>query len=345
MLIKALKNTDFQHPSHQSHGIERTNTMIFLNQSDIFSISRAHVQSAVEDAYRVLVSENFNMPDRIHVHDRGNTLLLMPCFSEKYFATKLVSVFPKAWQHQMPVVNGMLVLCDNTTGRPLSVMDGAAITAQRTGAVGGLAVKYLSRDDLQTAGIFGAGIQGCFQARYLLSNRAINTLYIHDHKPELADKMARMIENEFAGVSCRVEQDPETVIRSSELVICATTSPTPVFELEDLQTGPAIYIGIGSFQPDMQEFPDAVTRMAEKVYVDTAFAVEESGDLKKPIEKGLLPQDKIELFASIVDAGQPVTGKPVFFKSVGMALFDLTVAAMVYEAAREQGLGQSLKQD
>ena len=51
--------------------------MIFLNQSDIFDIPRSRIQSAVEDAYRILLSTRFHMPDRIHVHHKENTLLLI----------------------------------------------------------------------------------------------------------------------------------------------------------------------------------------------------------------------------------------------------------------------------
>ena len=90
-------------------------------------------------------------------------LLLMPYFSEKFFATKIVSVFSEAQQHGQAAVNGVMILSDNISGEPLAIMDGAAITAQKTGAVGGLGVRFLTPEAVRTAGILGAGVQGLSQ--------------------------------------------------------------------------------------------------------------------------------------------------------------------------------------
>jgi ornithine cyclodeaminase/alanine dehydrogenase-like protein (mu-crystallin family) len=110
-------------------------------------------------------AQKFFMPDRIHVPQKENTLLVMPCFGDAYMATKLVTVFPKAPESGFPVVNGMVILADNHTGQPLAILDGAALTARRTGAVGGLATACLSPDSVHTAGVIGAGVQrknSCF---------------------------------------------------------------------------------------------------------------------------------------------------------------------------------------
>ncbi len=318
--------------------------MLFLNQKTVYGISGQSVQSAVEDAYRILLSKEFHMPDRIHVSHRENTLLLMPCFSEKYFATKLVSVFPNAYQKNMPAVNGVLVLCDNASGNPLAVMDGAAITAQRTGAVGGLGVKYLTHPDITTAGIFGAGIQGYFQSRYLLMNRRIKTLYICDLNHILSTKMASMIQNEFKDVKCMVVSNPSKLVESSEVIITATTSTSPLFDKEAVKpSANKTFIGIGSFRPDMQEFPETVAQMADRVFVDTLFAKEESGDIHIPLKKQVIDDSKIETFSSVIEEPERVGKGMFFFKSVGMALFDLTVAAMMYETALEKKMGQQLE--
>lgn len=321
---------------------ERDDIMLFLNQSDIYTIADASVQDAVKEAYHTFLSGKFQMPNRVHVGSGENTLLLMPCFAGRYFATKLVSVFPGAHEYNMPAVNGMVVLCDNTTGNPIAVMDGAALTAQRTGAVGGLAVKLLTRETITAAGIFGAGTQGYFQARYLLHNRKITDLLICDPNRESAGRMARKLASQYSGLSCRAVDDPDTVVRQSQVIICATTSTTPVFDIRDTDTMPDTFIGIGSFRPDMQEFPIRVSQMVDHLFVDTPFAVEESGDLAIPIKEKTIAEGKVKPFAGIVDSTGPVPAGKVFFKSVGMALFDLMVAAMIYETAVEQNLGKKL---
>ncbi|MCG8616378.1 MAG: ornithine cyclodeaminase family protein [Desulfobacterales bacterium] len=319
--------------------------MLILNKQDISLVDRKLIQDAVLNAYVLMNSGRFNMPDRSHVHDGENTLLLMPCFSEKYFATKLVSVFPGAPAKGLPAVNGLMTLADNTSGKPLAVMDGAAVTAERTGAVGGLGGLYLTPPALQCAGILGAGVQGYSQVRYLLLNRSITTLQIYDLFPESAEKMADHFRQTHPEITFQVAESPDELVASSDLVIAATTSTTPLFSNDDGLVQGKTFISIGSYTPEMKEFPDAVIKNAHRVYVDTPFAAKESGDICQPLARGIVEKEKIHPFAGLVQASEDTCqkdGEIVFFKSVGMALFDLSVASALYELAVEEKLGVTL---
>ncbi len=316
--------------------------MRFLNKQDINSISRQLIQDAVKEAYLKMLKNDFNMPDRMHVEDTGNTLLLMPCFSKDFFSTKLVSVFPDASQYKLPSVNGILVLNDNLSGKPLAVMDGAALTAQRTGAVGGLGIHYLTPNEIKSAGIFGAGVQGLYQAKYLLLNRSIKTLYLNSKSGQSAEKLANILSGEFKDTRFVTEDNPEQMVEKSDLVIAATTSSKPVFNGSDINVKGKTFISIGSFRPDMQEFPDEVIVGADHVYVDTLFAVKESGDICHPIAKQQISEEEIEQFASLLDMSTFSKGNTYMFKSVGMALFDLTVSTAIYEWAQKEDIGQIL---
>ncbi|MDD9304337.1 MAG: ornithine cyclodeaminase family protein [Desulfobacter sp.] len=321
--------------------------MLFLNKEDLAQMDQHRIQNAVLTAYELMNSKKFNMPDRIHVQDKENTLLLMPCFGEQYFATKLVSVFPNAAQKGLPVVNGLMTLADNGSGIPLAVMDGAAVTAERTGAVGGLGVRLLTDPQIKTAGIFGAGVQGFSQVRYLMLNRDIQTLLICDINTEAAQTMADNLSATFKDVDVKVVKQPDDLVELSELVIAATTSPQPLFSDDhDLVKGKT-FISIGSFRPEMKEFPDAVITCADKVFVDTLFAAKESGDICQPLEKKIKTIEDILPFAGLVGAGRSRENtrgndQTLFFKSVGMALFDLTVASAIYNLALETKTGTAL---
>lgn len=316
--------------------------MLFLNKESIIAADRTLIQDAVAGAYDLMNKGLYNMPDRIHVQDRDNTLLLMPCFTTDYFATKLVSVFPGAPAAGLPVVNGVMTLADNETGKPLAVMDGAAVTAERTGAVGGLAVSLLTDKGLKQAGIFGAGVQGISQARYLMMNRNLDVLMISDINPEAAGLMAKTLSREYPGVDFIVADTAEDLVRSSALIIAATTTTVPLFSDDrDLVKGKT-FVSIGSFRPDMKEFPDAVISTADKIYVDTPFAAKESGDLCIPLEQGIVDEKDIHPFAGLIGGKAADLSGTCFFKSVGMALFDLTVASTLYELAKETKTGVEL---
>ena len=316
--------------------------MLFLNKYEIQKMDQNTIQTAVEQAYRLVLSQNYNMPDRMHVADKQNTLLLMPCFSEKFFATKLVSVFPEAQQHGQPAVNGVMVFSDNVSGQPLAIMDGAAITAQRTGAVGGLGVKLLTSEAVRTAGVLGAGVQGLSQARYLLFNRKIKTLYVCDLHKESAISMSRTLKKEYPNVEYVITEHSNQLVENSSVIIAATTSSKPLFEsTSDVVMGKT-FISIGSFRPDMKEFPDTVIENADDIFVDTMFAAKESGDIAIPLKDHVVTMDKIKEFAGLLERNTYPESRTVFFKSVGMALFDLTVASAIYQLAVENHIGQTL---
>lgn len=321
--------------------------MLFLNKKDIHLINPAHIQDAVALAYGLFLRNDYNMPDRMHVQDNENTLLLMPCFTGRYFGTKLVSVFPEAVNFNHPVVNGVMVLSDSSSGRPVAILDGAALTAQRTGAVGGLAVSRLTGQDLGTAGVFGAGVQGHSQARFLLRNRKPKKLFVHDLHPGAAQNMVNTLAGEFPEVEVVLPDSPEHLVAESELVIGATTSKIPLFKNDPGLVEGKTFISIGSFKPDMKEFPDAVICCADHVYIDTPFAAKESGDIFIPLEQGLVGPERIIPFAGLMETSinlQDKKGKPktLFFKSVGMALFDIAVAARIYEQATSLSIGQNI---
>ncbi|MBU8910521.1 MAG: ornithine cyclodeaminase family protein [Desulfobacterales bacterium] len=316
--------------------------MLFLNKHAIQKIDPDIIQTAVEQAYRMMLNQDYNMPDRMHIADRQNTLLLMPCFSESFFAVKLVWVFPQAQQHGQPAVNGVMVLSDNVSGQPLAIMDGAAVTAQRTGAVGGLGVKLLAPETVSTAGVLGAGVQGLSQARYLLFNRKIKTLYIYDLYKESAISMKRALKKEYPNVEYVITGNSNQLVENSRVIIAATTSSKPLFEVTpDVVTG-KIFISIGSFRPDMQEFPDAVIENADDIFVDTMFAVKESGDIAIPLNNHSVTKNRIKEFAGLLEKNTYPETSTVFFKSVGMALFDLTVSSAIYQLAVENNIGQVL---
>ena len=323
--------------------------MLVLNKSDIGNPDPNFIQASVQKAYEIMQDNRFNMPDRVHISDRENMLLLMPCFSGSYFATKLVSIFPDAVKQALPVINGVVVLCDNVSGRPLAILDGAAVTARRTGAVGGLAVARLTPPSIETAGILGAGVQGLSQTRFLLLNRPIQQLYVYDINPAAAGDMARQVGEEFPGLRVTITENPERLVESSQVIIAATTTRTPLFSLPVKTVQGKTFISIGSYRPDMREFPDAVIEAADGVFVDTLFAMEESGDLAIPLKSGVLVPSRVQPFSSLlgkasasISGSEKIDGKTLFFKSVGMALFDLVVASDIYETAVKLGMGRKL---
>jgi len=129
-------------------------------------------------------------------------------------------------------------------------------------------------------------------------------------------------------------------LENSQVVITATNAHTPVLpEKPELLEGKC-FIGIGSYKPNMREFPDSLFPLLEEVFIDTEFGKEESGDLAVPLKNNWISENQVFTLGKILIGQKKVTQRTTtFFKSVGMALFDLVVSDLIYKKALEKGMG------
>jgi len=298
---------------------------------------------AIEESYRAVASGGFSLPNRVHMHHNAQTQLYMPVFGEKRSSVKLVNVIPENTQRGLPVIQGLMILNEGTTGVPLAVIHGSALTALRTGAVGGLAVKHLSPHNSQSVAIIGAGVQGWHQALFACTVRPIKDLYVYDTARKKQNHLKQQMYRTYPQVSVHCSSSAQQAAEHAQIIICATTSRQPV-----LPNHPSLFEGktclsIGSFTPDMQEFPDAATLTANQIWVDTPHAATESGELTKPLALHKSLSEKIISFEKIFSKDLPEINNSVFFKSVGMALFDLFMANMLYTKAQQSDIAQDIE--
>ena len=321
--------------------------MIFLNKIEIEkAITLDEVMNKIEEAYKVFYEEKFYMPPRPVVEYKNKTLLYMPCFMDNSLGTKIISVFPENANIGEPAIYGLMLLNDYTTGKPIALMDGQAITSIRTGAVGGVGVRHLSNKNASTVGIIGAGVQGFWQALYACKARPIKTIFLFNRNNKDLTVFIKNLKDKLVDESINIVvcDDVRSLIEKSEIVITATTTNDPVIPNDkDLLRGKC-FIAVGSYKHDMREFSDAIFSLVDKVYVDLPFACEESGDLVSPIEKGILTEDRVVTMSALLNSKEDVTIKneneTQFFKSVGMGLFDLIIAKAIYENAKLKNIGQ-----
>jgi ornithine cyclodeaminase len=255
----------------------------------------------------------------------------MPCFGEKYFCTKLVSVFPQNRLKQKPVIYGTVVLNDGETGEPLAILDGSKLTAMRTAAVGSLGIKYLAPENADTLGIIGLGIQGFHQAQFACKIRPIRELRILDRSPEIMKLFSESFMARFKGIKVIRCETAAELCNSSAIVITATGSDQPVVPKTGGWWRGKTLIGIGSYKPGMREFPDEVMVELNRVYVDTLHGLAEAGDLLIPLQNSVITREQVVPLSDLVCGNTTREEGTQFFKSVGMAAFDLYGARLVYE--------------
>jgi len=290
----------------------------------------------------------FRMPERLNMRcgGQGNILLAMPSATASAIATKVVTVFPGNAEHGVPAINGLVLLNDPTTGEVLALLDGKTVTAIRTGAVTGVSVRHLAPSEASCLGLVGCGVQAYDQVRHACAARPLSRVLLTSRSRESAEALQSRLVPELPRVEVVVAESVEQLMRESHILITATTAREPV-----LPDNPALFEGkhcvaIGSFGPTVREYPQAIFSRTARVWVDTPHALVESGELGIPLEKGWIDASQIETLGALIESEEgPDRGAygTTFFKSVGMALFDLEAARAIHATARERGVGTELE--
>ena len=324
--------------------------MLYLNENDIRrSVSFEAMMDTIEQSLRIFAKGEYVMADRLAVPGGDTTMLYMPCFAGGFAGTKILASCPDNPKQGLPALSGIVLLNRADNGQILAIMDGATITALRTGAVGGMAIRNLADENAHTVGLVGCGVQGVHQLTYACRVRNIEKIYLYDAvQSDLSGFIARL-EGMIAPMKPEIIvcASADEVLEKSEIVITATPSKKPLFSNNPQLFKGKCIIAIGSWQPDMRELPDAVWEYADVVYTELPFACEETGDLSQPLESGVLTEDRVKYFGDFLlekDKGIVHTlGETRFYKSVGMGIYDTMAAQQIYKTALERGFGQELK--
>lgn len=282
----------------------------------------------------------------IPLPDREADALFMPAYVPAMDALglKSVNVFRNNPAAGLPAIHALVMLVDTTTGQPMAIMDGAYLTALRTGAVSGAAADLLARPDSHVLTVIGAGAQGVTQIAAVCAVRPIERVIAVDVNDAALERLKAGIAQDWPDLAGMVEtsNDASSAVRISDIVCTATTSRTPVFSDADLKPGTHVS-GVGAYTPQMQEVPAETVARATVVVDAIDAALEEGGDLIIPLHQGLVDRAHFARELGMLVNGD-VTGRTsdeeiTFFKSVGNAVQDMVVGKRAVERAREQGLG------
>lgn len=289
---------------------------------------------AVEAAYRDVASGRDRSPLRTHVGIDGGDLLLMPGVrgGGRGTTVKIVTIMGGNASRGLPTVQAVIAWIDAATGTPLAILDGTAVTAMRTGAASGVATRLLARSDASTLAVIGAGGQAEWQVRAVLAARPIRRVLVHARTAASRDAFAARMA-EATGLEVVAAADARSAVAEADVVCCATSSTTPVFEAGWLRPGTHVN-GIGAFRLGMVELPPDLFALAALVAVDSRdAAVAEAGDVMAAVEGGLVRLDDLVEIGSIGSdwSARRDDSAITAFKSVGLAIQDVAAAELVVD--------------
>ncbi|MFC2023345.1 ornithine cyclodeaminase family protein [Chloroflexota bacterium] len=312
------------------------------------AVTMAEAIQTVREAYVQLAAGDALVPLRtpIPVDSYEGVTLFMPAYlaSSNALGAKIVSVFPGNAAQGLPTIHAAIIVVEAETGRPTALIDGTYLTALRTGAASGVATDLLARQDARVAAIFGAGAQARTQLEAICTVRSINKVWVYDTVFEAAVRFAEDMGTRGLPIPTDISaaKSPKQAVQEADVVCTATTSTAPVFDDADLKPGVHIN-GIGSYTPAMQEIPGETVARARVVVDSRSACLAEAGDLVVPLRLGLF--DESGVYGQIGDiaagrlAARSSSEEITFFKSVGVAVQDVSVAALVLRRAEELRLG------
>jgi alanine dehydrogenase len=300
--------------------------------------------AAVERVFRLQGEGKTEPPGVLGIHARDGGFHIKAGLLEldrAYFAAKTNANFPQnVKRHGLPLIQGVIVLCDGENGYPLALMDSIEITIQRTGAATAVAAKYLARSDSKIATICGCGNQGRISLRALARVLPVERVFAYDADESQARRFADELAEEL-----RIDVSPvselESAVRQSDICVTCTPSVQP-FLKRDFVTPGTFIAAVGADSPEKQELDPSLLR-GNKVVVDILEQCASIGELHHALDAGLVTTEVVHAELGEVVAGmKPGRTSPeevVIFDSTGMALQDVVAAAAVYEKALASGKG------
>ncbi|MDP1568703.1 MAG: ornithine cyclodeaminase family protein [Vicinamibacterales bacterium] len=271
---------------------------------------------------------------------------LMPAYIEQpaCMGAKIVTVYNANHAKGLPSHLATILLLDPDTGALLALMDGRYITEARTAAVSAVSARHLARAESSTLALIGTGVQARSHLEAFAEVRALKDVRVWSPQARSRDRFVEDMRSQVP-VAVTAASSAEAAVRGADLIVLATSSPTPV--IEDAWVAPGAHVvSVGACRPDQREMPPALVARA-RLFVDSrAAALVESGDVVMGMAEGRFEAGHLRGELGEVVLGR-VTGRDddgtiTIFKSLGMAVEDVVAADLVYRRAIETGAGTEL---
>ena len=280
----------------------------------------------------------------IPVGDDKGVFAVMPTYAHNPAAlgAKLVTVFAGNAGRGLPTHLAIIALLDPETGAMRALLDGRYITEARTAAVSAVSSRLLARKEASSLAIIGSGVQARSHLEALARVHRLRQAAVWSPNRERRERFATAAFSLVCPVKA-VDHAAEAVV-GADLIVLATSSTTPVIESGWVKPGAHI-MSVGACRPTDREI-DPVLIARARLFVDSrASALVESGDIVIGISEGRFGPDHVAAeVGEVVNgaAGRRTEGEITLFKSLGLAIEDVTAADLAVRRAEERGIGTDL---
>jgi alanine dehydrogenase len=233
---------------------------------------------------------------------------------------------------------------DAESGEPIALLDGASMNPFKTGATGAVGIDALAREDADTLGLIGSGSQARGQLRAAATVRDLDSVRVYSPTKESRESFAAEM-NERLDASVAAVASNAAAIDDADIVVTATTASEPVFDGDLLADGTHV-TAMGQYHPEKRELDSTTIRRATYVPDLRERVSQDAGSFIAAVEAGAVSEDHVYAELGEVVAGEAPGRESdeeiTVFDSGGTAIETVAAAHMLYEKAREEGLGSEI---
>ncbi len=290
------------------------------------------------------------LPPKIGVHPRpeGAFAHAMPAFlagaaadgTDDLLGMKWVLGFATNNPIGLPAIHGLLLLDDPVTGVPTTILDAGPITAERTAATSGVAIRAFApvvTGRAPRVALIGAGVQGRSHVPVLGHVLPGLELTVFDRDPDRATSLAETARGTLGIAAAEVAASARDAVDGADVVVTAASFVPP----PERQAMTNAWLA-----PEVLVVPvDYATYCAAEVARDAAqFLVDHTAQFLANRDAGSFDgyPDPMAMIGEALANGVPRPGGRVVTTHLGTGLADVVFGAAIAAAATEAGLGTLL---
>lgn len=241
----------------------------------------------------------------------------------------------------LPRFMGFVIINDLETGAPVCIMDATYVTAMRTAAVSGLALRHLANRDSRVVCVYGCGHEGRTNLEAAICEcPCVEQVYAWAPRRSTVELYVEEMREKFPHVRIEACDDPERAIRDAD-VFLGSSPVTHGDEYKIIRAG-WLKEGLTAVPVNTEShFLDEAVDKFDRVYVDDQGMYQlcrSRGHYKTlqgvPPELGALVTGRAE--------GRRDRRERIITFTEGIGLNDVACGQRIYQLALQHGIGRML---
>lgn len=249
----------------------------------------------------------------------------------KYYVVKIASGFYENPKHGLPSNNGLMLLFDKQTGKPICILlDEGYLTDIRTAAAGYVAAMCLASKTITCVGIVGTGAQAYYQLKFLSFATQCRRAMIWGRDIEKAKKLAK--HPDLSDWTIEVTKDLKQLASKCNLIVTTTASSHPLLLAEHIKPGTHI-TAVGADDIGKQELDEKIFINADRVIVDSRSQCAAFGDVSHALKKDVIELNKLVELGEVLakpSLGRTSDNQITVCDLTGIAIQDLQIAESIF---------------